>query len=116
MTKGKLRLVAGKPLAGKRAKPLAHVLVGPERLVVRVLGICGNLFGNRTDLAVQRFVVLRVAQQRFDPRLVRVLRRSLLLEQQLAEQDADANVRERAKGEDAVRRADELVDLRVFSL
>ena len=48
--------------------------------------------------------MLRIAQQRLDPRFVRIRGRALLLEQQLAEQDADADVGERAEGEDPVRR------------
>ena len=61
-------------------------------------------------------MVLRVVQQRLDPALVRVLGRPFLLEQQLAEQDADADVRERAEREDTVRRTHEPVDFRVLRL
>ena len=61
-------------------------------------------------------MVLRVTQQRLDPGLVSVLGGELLLEQELAQQDPDADVGERPEGEDAVRRADEPVDLRVLGL
>ena len=61
-------------------------------------------------------MVLRVSQQGLDPGVVGVLGAELLLEQELAQQDADADVGERPEGEDAVRRADEPVDLRVLRL
>jgi hypothetical protein len=65
---------------------------------------------------MQRLVVPRIAQERLDPRLVGVVRRPVLLEQQLAEQDADADVGERPEGEDAVRRRHEPVDLGILGL
>jgi len=61
-------------------------------------------------------VVLRVSQQGVDPRVVGVLGAELLLEQELPQQDADADVGERPEGEDAVGRADQAVDLRVLRL
>ena len=91
-------------------------LVGAERLVVRVLRIRRDLLRYGAYLTVKGLVVLGVAQQRLDPVLVRVVGRALLLEEQLAQQDPDADVRERAEREDAMRRADELVDLRVLGL
>src|ERR671931_564312 len=77
----------------------------------RVLRIGGDLLRHRTDFATKRLVMLRVTQERLDPRLVCVLDRQILFEEQLAEEDADADVRERAEGEDAMRRPDEAVDL-----
>ena len=61
-------------------------------------------------------MVLRVTQENVDPRLGSVVRRHVVVEQQLAEQDADADIREGPKREESVRRVDEPVDLGVFRL
>src|SRR5207245_7330738 len=45
-----------------------------------------------------------------------VVGREVVVEQELAEHETDADVRERAKREDAMRRADQPVDLRVVLL
>src|SRR5438045_3259234 len=111
-----MRLVAGELLASELTEAVTSVGVGPERFVVRVLRIGCDLLRHRTNLAVQRLVVLRVTQQRLDPVVVRILGRPLLLEQQFPEQEADADVRKRAEREDAMPRPDELVDLGVFGL
>jgi hypothetical protein len=49
---------------------------------------------------VQLLVVLRIAQQRLDPRLVGRVRGQILLEEELTEQQADTDVCERAEGKD----------------
>src|SRR5437588_6303817 len=109
-------LLAGELPAGELTEALTSLVVGPERLVVRVLRIGRDLLRDGENLTVQRFVVLWVAQQRVDPVVVSILGRPLLVEQQLPEQKPDADVREGAKREDAMPRADELVDLGVFRL
>src|SRR6185312_1312352 len=109
-------LVACKLPAGELAEALARPLVRAKRLVVCVFRVGGYFLRNRTHLTVQRLVVLRVAQQRLDPRLVRVLRRAILFEQQLAEEDAYAYVSEGAECENAMGRSDELLDLGILGL
>src|SRR6185312_5392229 len=60
--------------------------------------------------------MLRVAQERLYPRLAAVVHRYVVLDEQTAEQDADANVRERAEREELSRRVDESADLLVLVL
>src|SRR5262249_62201841 len=109
-------LLACKLLARELAEALSGSVVRAERLVVRVLRVGRDLFCDGAHFPMQRLVVPRIAEQRLDPRLVRVLRGALLLEEQLAEQDPDADIRKRLEREDPVRRADELLDLGVFGL
>jgi hypothetical protein len=65
---------------------------------------------------VEGRVVLRIAQQRLDPALVCLVRGEVLLEQQLTQENADADVRKRAERENPMRRADEAIDLGVLGL
>jgi len=60
--------------------------------------------------------MLWVAQERLDPRLGAVVGRHVALDEQAAEQDADANVGEGAEGEELARRVDEAADLLVLVL
>ena len=111
-----MRLFAGELPAGELTEALTSPVVGPERLIVRVLRISRDLLRDGANLTVQRFVVIWIAQQRFDPVVVSILVRPLLVEQQLPEQKADADIREGAEREDAMPRTNELVDLGVFRL
>src|SRR6185312_2266955 len=112
--KTRKRSVAGELLAGKFPETVTRALVGAERPLVGVPGIGCDLLRDGLDLPAQGIVVLWVSQQGFDPGVVGGLGAELLLEEELPQQDADADVGERSKGEDAVRRADEAVDLRVL--
>src|SRR4051794_17337717 len=105
-------------LARELAEPLAGRLVRPERLVGGELLVGGDLLRDRTHLREDGLAVARVAEQRLDPRLpaFAVVGGHLVLEQKLAEQDADADVGERAEREDLVRRVDEAADLLVLVL
>src|SRR5207253_9997064 len=59
---------------------------------------------------------LRVTEERLHPGLGPVVGRKVVVEQELTEDEADPDVCERAKREDAMRRADEPVDLRIVLL
>src|SRR3954464_3182359 len=115
-TKTGKRSVAGELLTRKFPETVTRALVRAERLLVGVPGIGGDLLRDRLDLSAQGIVVLRVTQQGLDPRVVGVLGAELLFEQELSQEDADADIGERPKGEDAMRRADETIDLRVLRL
>src|SRR5262249_38509335 len=67
-------------------------------------------------LAMEGLVVPRLLEQSLDPVLVCVKGVELLVEEELAELDADADVRERAKSQDPVRRPDEPADLGILRL
>ena len=101
-------VLLGQLLAGEPPEPLARVLVRPERLVVRVLRVGGDLLGDGPHLAVRApsrcSGSRRSASTQVSSSLVR---RDVLVEEQLPSSDADADVGERPEGEDPVRRADE---------
>ena len=61
-------------------------------------------------------MVGRILQEQVDPAVRPVVGRQVVVEEQLAEHEADADVGERAEREHAVRRLDELPDLRVLAL
>jgi hypothetical protein len=88
------------------AEAVARALVRREWLLVGVLGIGGDLLGDRPHLALDRGMVGRVAEQRVDPGLGAVPIGDVVVEQQLAEQDPGADVGEGLEGEDPVRRLD----------
>src|SRR5262245_40527091 len=100
-------------LARELAKTRPRVVVGAEPLVGRVPRVGGDLLGHRVHLPRQRVVVRVVPEQRVDPGLGPVVGRHVVVEQELAEQDADADVGEGAEREHPVRRRDERVDLGV---
>ena len=114
--RGREDSVAGELLPGELPEAVPGILVRAERFVVCVLGVGGDLLRDGPHLAVQRIVVLRVTQQRLHPGLVRIFGSELLLEEQLAEQDPDTDVREGAERKDPMRRTDETVDLRILGL
>src|SRR5439155_17078038 len=97
---GPYTLSAPEFLLRELPEPLARFVVRAERLVVRVLRIGGDLLCEGAHLSHERVVVRRVLQQRVDPRLTAVVRRQIVVEEQLAEQQSDTDVRERAEGED----------------
>src|SRR5579884_3457307 len=113
---GRRLLLVLQALAREGEEALAGGVVRPERLVVRVLRVVRDLLGDRPHLAGQRLVVGRVAEERLDPALRAVVVGEVVVEEQLPEQEAGADVRERAEREDPVRRVDELRDLRVLVL
>src|SRR5438132_896418 len=82
------------------AEAVARAFVRAERILVGVLRVGRDLLGDRTYLACQLVVVGRVAQELLDPRLRPVVRLQVGVEEQLAEQQADADVREGPERED----------------
>ena len=103
-------------LAGELAEAGAGVLVRPERLVVAVTRIGRDLLGDGPNLGGDDAPVGRVAEQQLDPRVGAVVGRHIVLDEQLPELHADADVGERPKREDPPRRADEALDLGVVRL
>jgi hypothetical protein len=93
-------------LSGEGAEAVARAFVRRDGLVVGVLRIGGDLLCDHSYLALDRGAVGGVAEQSVDPALRAVPIRDVVLEQQLAEQEAGADVGERLEGEDAMRRLD----------
>src|SRR5437868_1403556 len=84
-------------LAGEGAKPLARLVVRSERSFVGVLRVARDPLRDGSHLGGQSRVVLRLAQERVHPALGAVVRRNVIVEQKLSEQQAAADVRERAE-------------------
>src|SRR5687767_11353398 len=103
-------------LAGELAEARAGVLVRPERLVVAVARIRGDLLGDGANLGRDHGPVGGVAQQQLDPGVGAVVGRDVVFDEQLAQLHADTDVGEGAEREDASRRRDESVDLGVVGL
>src|SRR2546421_9872304 len=101
-------------LAGKLAEAISGRIVRAEGLVVRVLGIRGDLLRHLPHLVRERVVMRRVLQERLDPALRAVVVRHVVIEEQLAEEQTAANVGEGPEREYATRRLDELRDLGVL--
>src|SRR4051812_47423733 len=93
------------------AEALACGVVRPERLFVRVLRIGCDLLRDGADLCGECVVMCRVPEEGLDPALRPVVRWDIVLEQELAEDEAAADVGERAEREYAVRRRDKLSDV-----
>jgi len=103
-------------LAGERPEALTGGLVRAERALVCVLRVGGDLLGHGKHLAAERGVMGGVTEKSFDPALGAVVGGNVVVEEQLAEQQSTADVRERAEGEDPVRRLDQGGNLRVLAL
>ena len=88
------------------AEAVARALVRRDRLVVGVLRVGGDLLRDRPYLALDRGAVRGVAEQSVDPALRAVPVGDVVVEQELAEQDAGADVGERLEREDPMRRLD----------
>jgi hypothetical protein len=108
--------VAGELLPGELPEAVTGVFVRAERLVVCVLRVGRDLFGNGPHLAVEGGMVLRITEQRVHPVLVGVFGGELLFEEQLAEQDPDPDIGEGAKRENSMWRADKTLDLGILGL
>ena len=93
-------------LSGEGAEAVARAFVRRYGLVVGVLRIGGDLVRDRPYLALDRGAVGGVAEQRVDPALRAVPGGDVVLEQELPEEKAGADVGERLEGEDAMRRLD----------
>ena len=93
-------------LPRESAEAVAGAVVRCERLVVGVPRIGGDLLRNRPHLLLDRGAVHGITEQRVDPALGTVPVGNVVVEEELAEQDAGANVGERPEGEDPVRRLD----------
>src|SRR5207248_6525497 len=98
----------GEPVAREGPEALPGLVVRPERLVAGVLRIGGDLLGHRPDLPGEGGVMLGVPQERLDPALRAVVRRKIVVEEQLPEREAATDVGERPERENAMRRLDEL--------
>ncbi len=103
-------------LLGELAEARAGLVVRPDRLVLRIARIRGDLLRDDTQLVHHRLPVTLVAEQRVDPRLRPVVLGHVVVDEQLTEQDADADVGEGPKREDLVRARDERVDVGVLRL
>ncbi len=88
------------------AEAVARGIVRREGLVVGVLRVGGDLLGHRTNFALDRSTVGRLAEQGIDPALRAVPVGQVVVEEELAEQDPGADVGERPEGENPVRRLD----------
>jgi hypothetical protein len=89
------------------AEAVADALVGREGTVVGVPRIGGDLLRHGTHLAFDRGSVSGIAEQGVDPALGAIPVGDVVVEQELAEQEAGADVGKRPEGEDPVRRFDE---------
>ena len=114
--RGALRLRGLEALLRKLAEAAAGLFVRAKRLVVRICRVGRDLVRDGPHLAGDCLAVCRVGEQRVDPVLGAVVGIEVALHEQLAEEDADADVRERPEGEEPVRRADEPAELRVLVL
>jgi trehalose 6-phosphate phosphatase len=104
------------PRARELPEPLARLVVRAEPFLVRVLRIARDLVRDGPDLVRQPLAVRGVREQRVDPLARAVVLRQVVLEEELPQNDADADVRERAEREDTVRRRDLRVDVGVLTL
>ena len=102
--------------AGELAEAVAGGLIRPELLVLAVARIGGDLLGDGANLPRDRLAVLRRPEQELHPAVGAVVGRHVVVDQQLAQLHADADVGERAERQDAARRADEALDLGVVGL
>jgi zinc transport system permease protein len=90
--------------------------IGAERLLVCVLRIAGNLLGDGANLLCEDVVIFAPPEQFVRPLLGSVVRRQIVLEQELAKRDADADVREGSKGEQPSRGVHHPVDVGALAL
>jgi trehalose 6-phosphate phosphatase len=102
-------------LPRESAEAVTGALVRSDGLVVGVLRIGGDLLRDRPHLTLDRGAVGGLAQQRVHPALRAVPGREVVVEEELAEQDAGADVGERLEGEDPVRRLDQGRERRVVA-
>src|ERR671925_398787 len=109
-------LVPTEPVASERAEALSRGLVRPERLVLVVARVGGDLLADRPHLLRERLAVRLVAEQCFHPGLAAVVGRDLVLEEELPQHEPDADVGERAEREQPARRRDEPLELGVLRL
>src|SRR5205085_1659312 len=103
-------------LAREVAEAGASIVVRPERFVFGVAWIGGELLRYRAQLPNDGGLVAVLAEERLDPRLGAVVGRHVAVDEEPAEDDADADVGERPEGERAACAGDELVDVRVLGL
>src|SRR5437868_900908 len=102
------------PATGEFDEAFARSLVRPQR---RIVGdVPGNLFGDRPDFLDDARLVLGVVEQLVDPRFGAVVGLDVVLQQQLAEDETDPDVREGPEREQPLRRVDERVDLGMICL
>jgi hypothetical protein len=102
--------------ARELAEAGARVVVRADRLAVRIARVGGDLLRHRPELRDDRCPVPLLAEERLDPGLRAVVGRHVGVDEQLAEEDADADLGEGPEREDPLRARDERVDLGVLAL
>src|SRR5215207_10841797 len=85
-------------VAGEAAEALAGVVVRPHRLLLSELRIRSDLLGHALHLVNRGLTMLRIGQKLVDPG-TRSLGLNVVFDEQTAEQNADPDVGERAKGQ-----------------
>src|SRR2546421_10212151 len=89
------------------AEALAGLGVRPDRLLLGVRRVGGDLLCDSPDLLRERVPVPRVVQQGVHPGLRAVVRREGVVEEELAQDEADADVRERTERQQTAWRVHE---------
>jgi hypothetical protein len=97
------------------AEAVTGALVRGERLVVGIVRIGGDLLRDEPNFMLDRGTVGGIAEQRFDPTLGTVPAGNVVVEQELAEQDAGADVGERLEGKDPVWSLEASRDSRILT-
>src|SRR2546421_5954679 len=93
------------------AEALAGLGVRPDRLLLGVRRVGGDLLCDSPDLLRERVPVPRVVQQGVHPGLRAIVRRVVVVEEELAQEEADADVRERPERQQTARRMLETAEL-----
>lgn len=99
--------------AGEAAKALAGLVVWTDRVFLCELRIGRDLPGDSSDLFDRRRALVGIREQLVHPRQA-AFRLDVVLDEQAPEQDANADVRERAESELPARRGDERGQLLVL--
>ena len=102
--------------SNERAETFLGVLVWAQGLLVGERGVVRDLLRDGAHLFGDRLVVSGILEQNVDPALRTVVRREIVVEQELPQHEADSDIGERAKREDAPWRTDQTLDLRVLLL
>jgi hypothetical protein len=95
------------------AEAVARAVVRREGLLIGVTRVGGDLLRNCSHLLLDRGTVRGVAEQGVDPALGAVPVGDVVVEEELAEHDAGADIGERPEGQDAMRRLDACRERRI---
>src|SRR5438105_12547945 len=104
--------VCGESPLGELGEAGPLLVARAERLLALVARLVGGVLGDGEHLAGDLVVARRVVEQLLDP----AFGLEIAVDEPASEQDPDADVRERAKREQPVRRVDQLADLRMLFL